>query len=29
MIERIMGILLSGMSVQFVYNGIERLGLIG
>lgn len=27
-IERIMGILLSGMSVQFVYNGIERLGLI-
>ena len=26
-IERIMGILLSGLSVQFVYDGIVRLGL--
>ncbi len=26
-IERIMGILLSGLSVQFVYDGIMRLGL--
>jgi multiple antibiotic resistance protein len=28
-IERIMGILLSGLSVQFVYDGIARLGLLG
>jgi multiple antibiotic resistance protein len=28
-IERIMGILLSGLSVQFVYDGIVRLGLLG
>jgi multiple antibiotic resistance protein len=27
-LERIMGLLLSGMSVQFVYDGIVRLGLI-
>jgi multiple antibiotic resistance protein len=26
--ERIMGLLLSGMSVQFVYDGIVRLGLV-
>jgi multiple antibiotic resistance protein len=28
-IERIMGILLAGLSVQFVYDGIMRLGLLG
>lgn len=28
-IERIMGLLLSGMSVQFIYNGLEKLGIIG
>jgi multiple antibiotic resistance protein len=28
-IERIMGIVLSGLSVQFVYDGIVRLGLLG
>ncbi|MDR1398479.1 MAG: MarC family protein [Treponema sp.] len=27
-LERIMGLLLSGLSVQFVYNGIARLGLL-
>ena len=26
-IERIMGIILAGLSVQFVYDGIVRLGL--
>jgi multiple antibiotic resistance protein len=28
-IERIMGIVLAGLSVQFVYDGIVRLGLLG
>jgi multiple antibiotic resistance protein len=28
-LERIMGLLLSGMSVQFVYDGIVRLGFLG
>lgn len=28
-IERIMGIVLAGLSVQFVYDGIVRLGLVG
>lgn len=28
-IERIMGILLAGLSVQFVYDGIVRLGIAG
>jgi multiple antibiotic resistance protein len=28
-IERIMGIILAGLSVQFVYDGIVRLGLLG
>jgi multiple antibiotic resistance protein len=27
-IERIMGLLLSGLSVQFVYDGLAKLGLI-
>ncbi|MFZ4617959.1 MAG: MarC family protein [Rectinemataceae bacterium] len=28
-IERIMGLLLSGLSVQFVYDGLVRLGIVG
>ncbi|MEI6387086.1 MAG: MarC family protein, partial [Spirochaetota bacterium] len=28
-IERIMGLLLSGLSVQFVYDGLVRLGVVG
>jgi multiple antibiotic resistance protein len=28
-LERIMGILLSGLSVQFVYNGVIKLGVLG
>jgi multiple antibiotic resistance protein len=28
-VERIMGLLLSGLSVQFVYDGIVRLGFLG
>jgi multiple antibiotic resistance protein len=28
-IERIMGIVLAGLSVQFVYDGIVRLGVVG
>ncbi|MDR0551670.1 MAG: MarC family protein [Spirochaetaceae bacterium] len=28
-LERIMGILLSGLSVQFVYNGVIKLGILG
>ena len=28
-IERIMGLLLSGLSVQFVYDGLAQLGLLG
>jgi len=28
-IERIMGLLLSGMSVQFIYDGLIKLGIIG
>ena len=28
-IERIMGIILAGLSVQFVYDGIVRLGVVG
>jgi multiple antibiotic resistance protein len=28
-LERIMGLLLSGLSVQFVYDGISRLGILG
>jgi multiple antibiotic resistance protein len=27
-VERIMGLLLSGMSVQFVYDGLGKLGLL-
>jgi multiple antibiotic resistance protein len=28
-IERIMGLLLSGLSVQFIYDGLVRLGIVG
>ena len=28
-VERIMGLLLSGMSVQFVYDGLTKLGVLG
>ena len=28
-IERIMGIVLTGLSVQFVYDGLVKLGLLG
>ena len=28
-VERMMGLILSGLSIQFVYDGLQKLGIVG